>query len=301
MNRLLVSLCASVIILISSLNNSYGQAAISPREMEALHKMEDSLVVLADSMFKAFIPDTRTGYSQRFARQLVRALKIPNSYLYPFDTLRKVLNVIAPDDNSFRVFNWQINADENNTRYYGAIQFPSRDLKLIGLVDVSNSLGAGAEDSVLRGGKWFGAIYYRIMPQVINGRKIYTMFGLNASDELCNRKILDPMYFDTTGVVFGAPIFGKASPNYPRQRVNRFMLEYKKAVTASMNWDTERQMIVFDNLVSVTNDPRRHYTYVPSGQYDGLYWAEGLWNMRRNVIDVKILKDGEAPDADTEQ
>jgi len=133
------------------------------------------------------------------------------------------------------------------------------------------------------------------MSNTIKGRKIYTLFGMNAGGMLSNKKVLDPMYFDGNGVMFGAQIFSVTSPANPQQPVRRFVLEYKKDVTASMNWDAERQMIVFDKLASVSNDPTRKYTYVPSGQYDGFVWANDMWQYQRDLVNVKILQDGEAP------
>lgn len=296
MNRKIV-LITFLLAALSTSFSAYSQG-ITPQNMEKLRKMEDSLIVTADSMYEAFIPDTRIGYSERFARQLIRTLKIPNSYQYPFDTLKKLVNIIYSDDNSFRIFNWGIAPDSYTKRYYGAIQLPHEILKLIGLNDYSEQTGKGAEDSVLSGGKWFGAYYYRIKTLSVNDKKVHLLFGLNESNPLCNRKVLDPMSFTEQGVTFGAPIFGYASTNFPRQKVNRFVLEYKKSVSASMNWDEEKQMIVFDKLVSLSNDPTRKYTFVPSGQYDGFRWDNELWHYQRDLIDVRILQDGEAPGGD---
>ncbi len=267
---------------------------ISPQNMERLQIMEDSLMVTSDSMFHSFLPDVHIGYSERFVRQLVRALKIPNSYYYPFEKLKQQINIIAPDDNAFRIFNWEIEASNTLRRYYGAVQLPDEKLKLYGLNDYAEQTGKGAEDSILTRGKWFGGIIYRIIPHEVEGKMVYTLFSLNMGT-LSNKKVLDPMIINENGITFGAPIFGVASNNFPRQRINRFVLEYKKGVQATMNWDEERKMIIFDKLVSQGNDPNRKYTYVPSGQYDGLKWANDMWNYKTDIIPVTILKDGEAP------
>ena len=268
---------------------------IAPQDMEKFHKMEDSLVVTADSMYDAFLPDTHIGYSERFAGQLIRTLKIPNSFYYPFDSLKKLINIIYADDNAFRMFNWEISPSRITRRYYGAIQMPQEKLKLYGLIDYADETGSGAEDSILTNRKWFGALYYRIMPMDVQGRKVYTLFGYNSGSPLSNRKVLDAMTLDERGATFGAPIFGVASINFPGRRINRFILEYKKDVQASMNWNEERKCIIFDHLVSQVNDPNRKYTYAPSGQYDGFRWHDNTWNYERDLIPVTILKDGEAP------
>lgn len=285
----------AMLVFIFFIGTRVQAQSVSPENLEKLQIMEDSLVATSDSMYDAFIPDTRLQYSERFVRQLVRALKIPGSYYYPFDSLKKQINIMYPEDNAFRIFNWEITPSNITRRYYGAIQMPGEQLKLYGLLDYSEQIGKGAEDSILTGGKWFGALYYRIMLHEVQGQKVYTLFGKNCSAQLTDRKVLDPMTFDAHGVRFGAPIFGVASASNPRKRVNRFILEYKKNVQASMNWDSERNVIIFDRLVSLTNDPGRKYTFAPSGGYDGLRWVNETWTYLQDLIPITILKNGEAP------
>src|ERR1043165_7275969 len=123
--------------------NAHG--AIAPEDIKVLQQMEDSLSTTADSMYSAFLPDTRIAYSERFARQLVRALKVPNSWSYGFPKVSKRINIIPSGDGAFKLFNWDIAPTEDTRRYYGAIQLPSDNLKLFGLVDYSPELGKGAE------------------------------------------------------------------------------------------------------------------------------------------------------------
>jgi hypothetical protein len=291
---LLVAAIFVVVFVFFIDTRSYSQE-ISPVNLEKLHKMEDSLVASADSMYEAFIPDTRIELSEKFVRQLVRALKIPNSYYYPFDSLGKMINIIYADDTAFKIFNWEITPSNVIKRYYGAIQLPQEKLKLYGLLDYTEEIGKGLEDSILANGKWYGALYYRIMGVEVQGQKVYTCFGLNTSSPISNKKVLDPLVFTDRGIRFGAPIFGVGSHNFPRQRINRFVLEYKKGVQVSMNWDKERNVIVFDKLVSLGNDPARKYTYVPSGQYDGFRWVDDTWIYQQDLIPIQILRDGDAP------
>ena len=288
---------AFVFVLCVCYKPAFSQG-ITPQDMDKFHVMEDSMVVCSDSMFDGFIPDDRVAYSEKFARQLVRALKIPNSYLYPFDKIKDKINIIYADDNNFRIFNWAIVPSLGTKRYYGAIQLPGEKLKLYGLRDYTEQLGKGAEDSVLTNGKWFGAIYYRIIGQTVGGRKVYTLFGLNTSNQVSNKKVLEPLIIDERGVTMGAPIFGVVSENMPQQRVNRFILEYKKQSQVTMNWDPEKQAIVFDKLVSQMNDPHRKYTFVPSGEYDGFRWGNDMWNYVRGLMKVQAMKDGEQPPMD---
>lgn len=293
LQRWFLSLTAAALCFASL--GAKAQGDIAPADLKVLQQMEDSMSLSADSMYSAFLFDTRILYSERFARQLVRALKIPNSWSYSFPKVSERIEMLTSPDGAFRIFNWDVIPGENMRRYYGAIQLPSESLKLYGLVDYSTELGKDVEDTILTGGKWFGCLYYRIIPQELNGEKIYTLFGLNTNAFLSNRKVLEPLRLTVHGPVFGAPIFNVRSEKRPNERVNRFVLEYKKQVQVKMNWDAENQRIFFDNLVSQVNDPNRKYTYVPSGQFDGFRWDGNSWSYLQDLVKIVPRKDGEAP------
>jgi hypothetical protein len=265
------------------------------QDAKQLKAVEDSLVVMTDSVYHAFLPDDRAIYNEKFVKQLVRVLKTPNSFDYGFDSLAQRINIIYPQDRSFRIFNWSVSTNDVTQRYYGAIQLPGEQLKLYGLVDCSSDLGRLAEDSVLKNGKWYGALYYKIIENKVEGESVYTLLGKNATSAISNKKVMDPLTITPTGPVFGASIFNVRSQSRPNDRINRFVIEYKKQVQASLNWDNEMRAIFFDKLVSDVNDPNRKYTYVPSGQYDGFRWVDGYWNYIQDLIPIDVLKDGDAP------
>lgn len=274
-----------------------AQGSVSKEELQKLKLMEDSLLVTADSMYSELplIPEERNELLKKFVRQLKTALQVNNSWQYGFDTLGTRINIVYPEDKSFRIFNWAMAPTPVTRRYYGALQMPSDKLKLYPLVDYSQEMTKGAEDSVLTGSKWMGCLYYRIIDKEVDGHKVYTLFGLNASSAISNKKLLDALTLTEEGPVFGAPIFGIRSQNFPSRRVNRFIMEYKKDVQVSMNWDEEQKAIYFDRLVSQVNDPNRKYTYVPSGAYDGFRWDGAEWKLVEDLIPVELRKDGDAP------
>ena len=274
----------------------YAQAQQSDvTSFAQLRLQEDSLIALADSMNNVGVPEERQGYLYQFVNKLKDALSVPNSFAYGFDSLANHINIISSDDGAFRIFNWGLPANERSMRYYGAVQLPSAGApKLYGLVDYSAQIQKGASDSILAGGRWFGAIYYRIMPITVNGEPAYTLFGMNAANASSTRKVMDVLRFTPQGPVFGAPVFGVRSPDTKAQAA-RFVLEYKKGVQVGLNWNEERQAVVYDHLESETNDPNRRYTYVPTGEYDGFRWQNGMWTLVKDLIPITILRDGEQP------
>ena len=290
-------ICASLSL---GLFLSCSTGAFAQTEAPSISQMEDSLLLTADSMYHAFIPDERVIYTERFVKQLVQALKQPNSWGYEFPKLKEMINIIYPDDKSYRIFNWVIAPTEITRRYYGAVQLPSEELKLFPLFDRSDKLKTCAEDTVMTNGNWYGGLIYRIMQHEVEGETVYTLFSLNASSAISNKKVLDPMIVTEKGVTFGAPIFEYNSECKPGQLINRFVLEYKKEVQVSMNWDKDYNAIYFDHLISQVNDPNRKYTYVPSGQYDGFRWKGDKWTLVENLIPIDVREDGQAPDSKSE-
>lgn len=264
--------------------------------MTLLRKMEDSLIHSADSMFFTPIPDFRTEYCEQFVKQLIRTLKIPGSFNYPFDSLQKTVNIIYPEDKSFRIFNWPIAYTDVRLRYYAAIQMNSEELKLTPLYDNSDLLTKTDEDKIFGPKEWIGGLIYNIITKKVDGEEVYCLMGINDGNPISTKKFIDPLIFTDSGPKFGAPIFAIGSEKNPSKGVNRFLLEYKKGVSVSMNWDEEYKAILFDDIASQINDPNRKYTYIPTGQYNGLRWSKDKWKFVPNLIPVLELKDGNAPD-----
>lgn len=266
-------------------------------DLQLLKKMEDSLIRSADSMFSAPIPDFRTEYCETFVKQLIRTLKIPGSFLYPFDSLQKTVSIIYPENKKFRIFNWPIAYSDVRLRYYGAIQMNSEELKLYPLYDNSDMLSKTDDDKIMSPREWMGGLFYNIITKKVDGTLVYCLLGINDGNPISTKKFIDPLVFTENGPQFGAPIFAVGSDKNPNKGVNRFILEYKKGVSVSLNWDEEHKAILFDDLTSQINDPNRKYTYIPTGQYNGLRWSSGQWKYLHNLIPILELKDGDAPEA----
>jgi len=153
------------ILLFASL--SAKSQTISEANLKRLQKMEDSIkpfaadIVTADEWIDRFRADSF------FTRGFVRALLIPNSFYYNFDSL-PISKLLAPD-SSFKLFTWQVMKDFSYYRQRGAIQMRTEDgsLKLFPLFDVSD-FTSYPNDSVRDNRHWIGAIYYKIILKSFN-------------------------------------------------------------------------------------------------------------------------------------
>jgi hypothetical protein len=145
---------------------------LSPADLASLKTQEDTLSYYAKSMvFDSFV-ENRFHYDSLFIRLLVKALKTPNSFEYPFDSVYTISRLYAPD-SSFRIFSWQLQKDESYFRQEGAIQMKTADgsLKLFPLIDASDYTSVPV-DSVRSNLNWIGAIYYKIIVKEYKGQKI---------------------------------------------------------------------------------------------------------------------------------
>lgn len=274
-----------------------------------LRKMEDTMKNYARQMIMDESAGKRFSADSVFIRMLVRALRTPNSFYYPFDSLITVSRIYAPD-SSFRIFSWQYTKDEDHYRQRGAIQMKTADgsLQLHPLFDMSDFTNS-AQDSVRTAQNWIGAIYYGIIMKTFNDKKYYTLLGFDDNNMRSTKKWIEVLTFNKQGKpVFGGPYFsttaandkaainkipatdkGKAAPS-----TARFCLEFKKDGRARLNYDQEMDMIVYDHLISETNEPDKPYTLIPDGDYQGFKWENGHWTFIDKVFDFK-LKEGEAP------
>jgi hypothetical protein len=126
-----------------------------------------------------------------FVKTLIRSLQVKHSFHYPFDSLRGVSHLYAPD-STFRIFSWQLDFQDSYAyaRQRGAIQFRTTDgsLKLIPLKDYSE-FADNPIDSTRSRNTWIGAVYYNIVQTAHEGKNYYTLFGFDGNSYRTEQKV----------------------------------------------------------------------------------------------------------------
>src|SRR5687767_2511386 len=173
-----------------------------------LKRSEDTLRYFSNDMIRNENASKRFIADSSFIRNLVRVLKTPHSFYYPFDSLETVSRIYAPD-SAFRIFSWQFTRDENTFRQRGAIQMRTADgsLRLFPLIDMSDFTQA-PQDSVRTHQNWVGSIYYGMIMKSHNNKNYYTLLGYDDNNMRSTKKWLEVLSFDDAGKpVFGGPYF----------------------------------------------------------------------------------------------
>ena len=273
-------------LLLAFYSLSFSPKTLAQSAAKVFKIEEDSLIQVADSMNRVATLNERIDYCHAFIKKLGHVLKQPNSFGYPFDELGKKVHIIYPEDKSFRIFNWPVEYEPARFRYYGAIQMANG--KIFPLVDNSEELGDKGLMGQLSSKNWFGQEYYKIISLKDEaGAPLYFLFGMNLSRETTALKMMDALHISDEGVTFGGNYFGIGTP--------RFILEYSKGAQASLNYDAEQGMVIYNVLESEVNQPLRKSTLVPNGDLNGMKWTGGQWQLIKNLIPIQKLKDGQAP------
>jgi hypothetical protein len=273
-----------------------AQAHFSPAAEAVFRQREDSIKLFAYNIVNAETPEGRFRADSQFIRSLVKVLKLPYSFDYPFDSLQTISRLYAPD-SSFRIFTWQFKKDNLLYLQEGAIQInqPDGSLKLFPLFDAS-MFTANPNDSVRTRLNWIGAIYYRIIEKTWQGKNYYTLLGFDDYSETSNKKWMEVLTFTPEGEPrFGGPYFSFQEDSVRKQTQYRFNIEYKKEAGTRFNYDPSLDLVVFDELISESNEPEKKDTYVPDGEFEAFQWKNGKWvHMQKGIFTVK-LKDGDFP------
>lgn len=283
------------ILVLFFISSAAAAQKITPADFKTLQKKEDSLKAFAKTLIMDSLPNNRMRSDSFFVRTLLRGIHVKNSFYYPYDSVRGIGNVYAPD-STFRIITWSLTYTEDFCQQRGVIQFRTADgsAKYIPLLDFSTRTPY-PEDSVRGNRNWIGAIYYNIVQTKHNNKNYYTLFGYDPNSMRSNKKWIEVLTFDANKVpVFGGKYFSFEKDSVKRPDQYRYSIEYKKSASTTVNFDPELNLILVDHLVSETDEPDLAHTFVPDGDYEGFKWVNGKWLHVNKVFDQK-LEDGQAP------
>ncbi|MEI9810774.1 MAG: hypothetical protein WDO16_24480 [Bacteroidota bacterium] len=296
MKKILTRSFLATLLLSLACQFAFSQKKISPADLKKLQAKEDTLKAYTKYMITDSATKTRMIADSFVTRILVRALKIKNSFYYPFESVLGMSKLYAPD-SSFRIFTWNLAFDDYYSRQKGAIQLATKDgsLKLIPLTD-NSEFTENADDSVRNRTNWIGAVYYNIIQTRYNGKNYYTLFGIDYNSVMSTKKWAEVLTFNAKN----EPVFGGAFFSYDQDSVKqktryRFSLEYKKDARVMLNYIPDLDVILVDHLISETDEPDNKWTYVPDGDNEAFKWENGKWMHVDKAFDYKVdMSDADA-------
>lgn len=264
-------------LLIAALLTSNIRAQQSNKKLDVF---QDSLIRISTATIAAETDIKKTASNSTFVKTLVEALKMPNSFSYPFDSLKNV-SVIKSPDKSFRILSWYVQQENGTYRYFGTIQMNTGNgpLKLYPLIDQTDNITDA--NAVINNQKWFGARYYEMVAVTSGNRKpYYVLLGWKGNTPSTTKKVIEILSFDQEQVIFGAPVFeGKEL-----KEKNRVIFEYTKSNAMTLKVDQKAGMIVFDHLAPFNSEMIGKYEFYGSdGTFDGFKIISGKLKLQEGL------------------
>lgn len=272
----------------------FAQAGpLSADDRASLTAAEANLLELSYTMHTDSNEEARFTACKSLIKELVNALKTPNSFNYDFAALKGV-NVLSAPDSSFRFFSWELHVDRDTYRHYGAIQFNSGQLKLVPLIDRGSKLRQNPETAITSNENWLGYVAYKLLPGgTFDGKKYYLLFGYDRYGIYRRQKILDVFYFDEQGVPsFGLPVFVTYTPEgHLLEDRTRLILQYSAEANVAMRFEEESQRIIYENLILAKGPNDEGPVNMPDGSYHALELGkDGRWHEVSKVFSHKYEK-----------
>ncbi len=255
---------------------------LAEKDVAYFRKYEDSLNVLQKKVFSTKVDTTQFRVNSKFWKLLDEVLLNDLSFYYPFDSLKQISRLVS-SDKKVRVITWNLDKEDGTYHYFGFIQALNEKTKhyeLWPLQDRSGAVKVSPEAHVGDHTKWFGMLYYDIIPN----DDYYTLLAWDGNDKTVSRKFIDILSFKPDGT----PLFGKDVFKIPKKNPKRVMFQYSAKVTMSLRYFNNA--IVFDHLTpkDADNEGMAQF-YGPDFSYDAFFPSRGKWTYEADV-DVKNPK-----------
>ncbi len=197
--------------------------------------------------------------------------------------------VDAPD-GTFRLFTWNLPRPDGSHRYHGLLLHRgARETVVQELSDATERIPS-PEVPELSVDRWYGALYYAVVPVKKGGRTLYTLLGWKGHDRSETRKVIEVLHFKGGRPRFGAPVFGKG-----RLKAMRRVFGFSFQSTMTLRYDTDLEAIVMDHLSPTRPDLQGQWAfYGPDMTHDAYFWHRGEWWLGEQV-DLRAPRGGIRP------
>lgn len=197
-----------------------------------------------------------------------------------FEDLR-MTHVDAPD-GAFRLFTWNLPRSDGHHHFEGylVVRTP-QGRTIVDLKDQTAKITA-PEVPELGPDRWYGALYYEVIPVKRGGRTYYTLLGWKGYSKAETRKVIEILSFKGDKPRFGAPLFGKGrgEGQEPKRAIQarRKVFGFGAMQSMTLRYDPGLEAIILDHLSPSRPDLAGNWAfYGPDMTHDGYFWHKGEW------------------------
>ncbi|MCX7986007.1 MAG: hypothetical protein N2662_03615 [Bacteroidales bacterium] len=260
-----------VFLLLGSIYNTYSQ---SPNFIQQIDELQAQIRYLSND-------SDRIVLGQKICQLLSEWLK--NETTFNETSRPKHVGRVNSPDKRFNVFTFNIPLIDGTHRFAGIIQMRPKDglCKIYILNDISKQYESRPVFEQFLPERWYGSLYYEIIPRKVEDKKIYVLLGSCLNNSLfTNKKIIETLWFDENeNPIFGFPLF-----DYGLKVQSRVIFEYTIMAQMSIHYNKKLDMIIFDHLAPSSPLYTNNYKfYGPDASYDGFKFKDGLWRFWPNI------------------
>lgn len=228
----------------------------------------------------------REAASAKLKTALQQLLATPDALRLPLDDLP--LSRIEAPDHSFRLITWNVPQPDGQHRFEGLLL--ARDGKAQRLFELRDQTAALASPELAETGadRWYGALYYDVIPVRKGGRTYYTLLGWKGYSATETRKVIEVLWFRGGKPRFGAPLFegGRLKPQ-------RKVYAYAFSTSMMLRHEREPGRIVLDHLSPLRPDLQGKGALMgPDMSFDAFVWEKGQWRYLRDIDLRDPKRDG---------
>jgi hypothetical protein len=198
-------------------------------------------------------------------------LERPDAGTLPMEAL-PMTRVDAPD-GAFRLLTWNLPRNDGGHVFHGLLLHLTERGPVIHELKDQTSRIPSPEVPELSAERWYGALYYEVIPVKKGGRTLYTLLGWKGYSRAETRKVIEVLSFKGGKPRFGAPVFGKG-----RLKAMRKVYGFSFQVSMALRYDPDLGAIVMDHLSPSRADMKDQWAfYGPDMTQDAYFWHKGEW------------------------
>lgn len=254
-------------------------------------QQQKKIIAITHKLFhtKKLSDEEKNNLNTQLLEIFEETLNNKNSFSFNFDSLKNDIGILSSPDNIFRIIHWNLPLSDGTYKYYGFIQEKYmvgkkknkvESILLFPLIDKSAEI-KNVDNYISDNKKWFGMLYYKIIPVKSKSKTYYTLLGWDGNDKVSQKKFIDILSFDYNGnPKFGADIF-----DIPKKNPKRISFEFANNCAFVLKYNESLNMITFDRLAPMEPQLVGQYQYYCTAdfEYDGFKIKKGKWQFVENI------------------
>ncbi|HEX5625745.1 MAG TPA: hypothetical protein VFX48_07005 [Saprospiraceae bacterium] len=246
-----------------SFNASLAQGWSSGNPLDSMHFYADAMFSLKQASFRNLAEE-----------QFLRLAKIHIRSIEDTSLLKShpaFIHTESPD-RSFYLVSWQTEPGEQQYQYsMFAFQPGSPPLLLRSVTRNIRRINYETCDEK----NWYGALYYKVLPPVAEGR--YTVLGFRLTADGKKHRIIDVIQFAEQSVRFGSPVFQVKNQDGTEDLLFRKVISYSPSANLVVTFDELNQTLFYDHVTTHTDPQTGELLLIPDGTFEAFEWKAGLW------------------------